>query len=138
MEWTEADGRLAAKGVRAWASELLQTAAVRRLQAASDCTQLPAADDWVLPALTPSMERLAEEVRGARAQLGDTKRFWGQASRVRAAAHGCPYGCGCAFRWHDVVFRCSGAPMKTARAELADAVQEAYEGIAMQLTSTSA
>ena len=133
IEWTGADGQLLPKGVRAWASKLLQRESLKRLAATSGSTQSQSADDLTLKALKPHRERLADELLGARGQLGDSKRFWGQASRLRVAQHGCPFGCGCAFRWHDVAFRCSGASIKAARRGWADDVQGAYESIALQL-----
>ena len=38
VEWTGADGQLLPKGVRAWASKLLQRESLKRLAATSDCT----------------------------------------------------------------------------------------------------
>ena len=137
VEWTQADGQLACKGVRAWAAPLLRAAARKRLEETATSTQVASSDDLVLPPLRPSRELLAEQLRGARLQIGDEKRFRGHVSSVRAAAFGCPFGCGCACRWVDAAFKCQGAVMKSARAEWADVVQHAWESIGMQLESSN-
>ena len=137
VEWLQADGQLVPRGIRDWATRLLQKAALKRLQETSASTQLASADDMALKPLKPSEELLAEEIRSARAQIGDAKRFWGQASKVQAAAHACPFECGCAFRWSDVAFKCQGAPVKVARAEWIDATQRAFESLAMPLETSN-
>ena len=66
-------------------------ARVKRLAATSGCTQSQSSDDLTLKALKPNRERLADELLGARGQLGDSKRFWGQASRLRRLPSGRDY-----------------------------------------------
>lgn len=81
--------------------------------------------DLELPRLPEPLVTVAEAVLCGRAQVGDPRRCCGRIARRMAAELGCPFGCGCGYTWHDVAFRCKGAPLARLRAGWMDAAREA-------------
>ena len=115
LELTRA-GEIVSGGVRTVVAAAAQEEAVRRLQTTCGSAQTLAQGDLELAVMPDRLDRQAENVMCGRCQLGDPRRYHSQVARQMAKEHGCPFGCGCKFTWHDVAFTCGGAPIVRARA----------------------
>ena len=73
---------------------------------------------------------VAAAVLAGRCQAADDRRYCsGLAMRLVAEA-GCPFGCGCHFRWHEVAFTCRGAEIVQSRGMWQAALVETFDYLA--------
>ena len=125
LELERADGQLIRGGPRAVAAAAAQREIEKRLAASSGSAQMVESCDLELPRLPERLVVVAEAVLCGRAQIGDARRLCGRVARRMAKELGCPFGCGCAFAWHDVAFGCKGERLVRLREVWMAATEEA-------------
>ena len=92
-----------------------QREVTQRLKAVSGSTQMVEDGDLNISQLSERLDIVAEEILAGRCQVADPWRYMSNIAKRILQTRGCPLDCACGFTWHDVAFRCQGAPVVAAR-----------------------
>ena len=111
------DGEIVSRSAREYVMAPAKREVEDRLGDAKGSAQVVEGFDMVLSPLSERLGIVADEVLCGRCQVGDPRRFHSNVARAMVARAGCPFGCGCNYTYHDVAFRCQGAPLVQKREE---------------------